>query len=117
MFFIDGRVMQCHAIIDVRVMFCDQAMDNSGFSTSLNFLLRVQFLILYQFIITFPCSHFVHIFAPGNASFEVWCLQKADMPSDHFWTLNQDGIVYPEMLLSPVSNRVRVASREEQTCS
>ena len=47
---IDVRVMQCHAIIDVvigvRVMFCHQATDNSGFSTLLNFPLRVQILIL-----------------------------------------------------------------------
>ena len=42
---IDVRVMQCHAIIDVvsgvRVMLCHQAIDNSGFSTFLNFPLRV----------------------------------------------------------------------------
>ena len=68
---IDVRVMQCHAIIDVvigvRVMLCHQAMGNSGFSTSEfstscpNSHLVVK---LYQFIITFPCSHFVHTFAP-----------------------------------------------------
>ena len=44
------RVMQYHAIIDVvigvRVMLCHQAIDNSGFSTFLNFPLRVQILIL-----------------------------------------------------------------------
>ena len=84
---VDVRVMQCHAIIDVvigvrvmhchqamdvvigvRVMLCHQAIDNSGFSTFMNFPLRVPILILlsccYQFIITFPCSHFVHTFAP-----------------------------------------------------
>ena len=48
---IDVRVMQCHAIIDVvfgvRVMLCHQAIDNSGFSTFLNFPLRVQILILF----------------------------------------------------------------------
>ena len=63
---IDVRVMQCHAIIDVvigvRVMLCHQAMDNSEFSTSCpNSHLVV---MLYLFIITFPCSHFVHTFAP-----------------------------------------------------
>ena len=63
---IDVRVMQCHAIIDVvlgvRVMLCQQAIDNSGFSTLCpNSHLVVK---LYQFIITFPCSHFVHTFAP-----------------------------------------------------
>ena len=38
-------IVQCHAImnvvIDVRVMQCHQAIDNSGFSTFLNFPLRV----------------------------------------------------------------------------
>ena len=42
---IDVRVMQCHAsmdvVIGVRVMLCHQAIDNSGFSTFLNFPLRV----------------------------------------------------------------------------
>ena len=63
---IDVRVLHCHAIIDdvigVRVMLCHQAIDNSGFSTSCpNSHLVVR---LYKFIITFPCSHFVHTFAP-----------------------------------------------------
>ena len=63
---IDVRVMQCHAIIDVvigvRVMLCHQAIDNFGFPTSCpNSHLVV---MLYQFIITFPCSHFVHTVAP-----------------------------------------------------
>ena len=46
------RIVQCHAImdvvIDVRVMQCHQAIDNSGFSTFLNFPLRIQILICYQ---------------------------------------------------------------------
>ena len=63
---IDVRVMQCHAsmdvVIGVRVMLCHQATDNSGFSTLCpNSHLVV---MLYHFIITFPCSHFVHTFAP-----------------------------------------------------
>ena len=44
------RVMEFHASIDivigVRVMLCHQAINNSGFSTFLNFPLRVQILIL-----------------------------------------------------------------------
>ena len=44
------RNVQCHAsmdvVIGVRVMLCHQAIDNSGFSTFLNFPLRVQNLIL-----------------------------------------------------------------------
>ena len=60
------RIVQCHAIIDVvidvRVMQCHHAIDNSGFST----LCQNSHLVikLYQFIITFPWSHFVHTFAP-----------------------------------------------------
>ena len=66
------RVMQCHAIIDVvigvRVMLCHQAIDNLGFSTLLNFPLRVQILILLSCCINsssfFPVAIFVHTFAP-----------------------------------------------------
>ena len=62
------RVMEFHAIIHVvigvRVMLCHQAIDNSGFSTFLNFPLRAQILILISSCINssslFPCSHFVH---------------------------------------------------------
>ena len=69
---IDVRVMQCHAsmdvVIGVRVVLCHQAIDNSGFSTFLNFPLRVQILILSSSCINssslFPCSHFVLTFAP-----------------------------------------------------
>ena len=65
------RVMECHASMDVvtgvRVVLCHQAIDNSGFSTFLNFLLRVPILILLSCCIKssspFPCSHFVHTFA------------------------------------------------------
>ena len=72
---IDVRVMLCHAIIDVvigvRVMLCHQAIDNSGFSTFLNFSTSCPnshlVVRLYQFIITFPCSHLVHTFAPRNS--------------------------------------------------
>ena len=45
---IDVRVMECHAsmdvVIGVRVVLCHQAIDNLGFSTFLNFPLRVQIL-------------------------------------------------------------------------
>ena len=58
------RIVQCHAIIDVvidvRVMLCHQAIDNSGFSTFLNFPLRVPILILLLSCV----NHFVHTFAP-----------------------------------------------------
>ena len=47
---IDKRVLQCHAsmdvVIGVHVVLCHQAIDNSGFSTFMNFPLRVQILIL-----------------------------------------------------------------------
>ena len=68
---IDVRVMQCHATMDVvigvRVVLCHQAIDNSGFSTFLKFPLRVQFSSCHQAVSIhhhFPCSHFVHTFAP-----------------------------------------------------
>ena len=76
---IDVRVMQCHAIIDVvigvRVMLCHQAIDNSGFSTSLNFPLRVQILILLSCCINSSSPFTVAILCPllhrENTSFEV----------------------------------------------
>ena len=44
---IDFRVMQCHAsmdvVIGVRVVLCHQAIDNSGFSTFINFHFLSQF--------------------------------------------------------------------------
>ena len=47
---IDVRVMECHAsmdvVIGVRVVLCHRAIDNYGFSTFLNFPLRVQILNL-----------------------------------------------------------------------
>ena len=47
---IDVLVMECHAsmdvVIGVRVVLCHQVIDHSGFSTFLNFPLRVQILIL-----------------------------------------------------------------------
>ena len=69
---IDVRVMQCHAIIDVvigvRVMLLSPSHRQfwifhfSEFSTSSpNSHLVIK---LYQLIITFPCSPFVHTFAP-----------------------------------------------------
>ena len=65
---IDVRVMECHAsmdvVIGVRVMLCHQAysIHYYEFSTSCpNSHLVVR---LYHFIIIFPCSHFVHTFAP-----------------------------------------------------
>ena len=44
------RIVQCHAFIDVvigvSVMLCHQSIVNSGFSSFLNFPLRVPILIL-----------------------------------------------------------------------
>ena len=95
---IDVRVMQCHAIIDVvigvrvmlchqsmdvvisvRVMLCHQAIGNSGFSTFLNFPLRVQILILLSSCINssslFPVAILCTLLHRENTSFEVWYLQ------------------------------------------
>ena len=80
---IDVRVMQCHAIIDVvigvRVVLCHQAINNSGFSTFLNFPLRVQILILSSSCINssslFPVAILCTLLHSGNTSFEVWYLQ------------------------------------------
>ena len=77
------RIVQCHAIIDVvidvRVMLCHQAMDNSGFSTFLNFPLRVQTLILLSCCINalslFPVAILCTLLHRENTSFEVWYLQ------------------------------------------
>ena len=71
---IDVRVMQCHAIIDgvigVRVMLCHQAIDNSGFFHFSEFPTSCPnshlVVMLYQFIITFPCSHFLHTFCTAK---------------------------------------------------
>ena len=76
------RVMQYHAIIDVvigvRVMLCHQAMDDSGFSTFLNFPLRVQILILLSVRINssslFPVAILCTLLHRENTSFEVWYL-------------------------------------------
>ena len=86
------RVMQCHAIIDVvigvRVMLCHQAIDNSGFSTFLNFPLRVQILILLSSCINssslFPVAILCTLLHRENTSFEVWYLlhQHCCKPSE-----------------------------------
>ena len=85
---IDVRVMQCHAIIDVvigvRVMLCHQAIDNSGFSTFLNFPLRVQILILLSSCINssslFPVAILCTLLHRENTSFEVWYLHFQSLP-------------------------------------
>ena len=92
-------VMQCHAIMDVvigvrvmlfhqamdvvigvRVMLCHQVMDNSGFSTFLNFPLRVPILILLSCCINssslFPVAILCTLLHRENASFEVWYLHE-----------------------------------------
>ena len=71
------RIVQCyhaimdnseHVVIGVRIVQCYHAiMDKSEFpllvpiSTCSQFQLVV---ILYELIVTFPCSHFLHTFAP-----------------------------------------------------
>ena len=44
------RIVQCHVVMNVvicvRVMLCHQAIDNSGFSTFLNFPFGVQIFIM-----------------------------------------------------------------------
>ena len=79
---IDVRVMQCHAsmdvVIGVRVVLCHQAIDNSGFSTFLNFPLRVPILILLSCCINssslFPVAILCTLLHRENTSFEVWYL-------------------------------------------
>ena len=74
------RVMQCHAIIDVvigvRVMLCHHAMDNFGFSTFMNFPLRVQILILLSSCINssslFPVAILCTLLHRETTTFEVW---------------------------------------------
>ena len=82
---IDVRVMLCHqamdVVIGVRVMLCHQAIDNSGFSTFLNFPLRVQILILLSSCIKssslFPVAILCTLLHRENTSFEVWYLHLA----------------------------------------
>ena len=77
-----AHIVQCHAIMDVvigvRVMLCHQAMDDSGFSTFLNFPLRVQILILLSGCINssslFPVAILCTLLHRENTSFEVWYL-------------------------------------------
>ena len=81
---IDVRVMLCHhamdVVIGVRVMLCHQAIDNSGFSTFLNFPLRVQILILLSSCMLssslFPVAIFVHTFAPRKRHFRCGIYKK-----------------------------------------
>ena len=78
------RIVQCHAsmdvVIGVCVMLCHQAIDNFGFSTFLNFPLRVQILILLSSCINssslFPVAILCTLLHCENTSFEVWYLQE-----------------------------------------
>ena len=87
---IDVRVMQCHAIIDVvigvRVMLCHKSIDNSGFSTFLNFPLRVQILILLSSCINsssfFTEAILCTLLHRGKTSFEVWYLHTPSVTVD-----------------------------------
>ena len=84
------RIVQCHAIIDVvigvRVMLCFQAIDNSGFSTFLNFPLRVPILILLSCCINSSSFFLVAILCTllhrENTSFEVWYLHPPSVTVD-----------------------------------
>ena len=67
---IDVCVMECHAsmdvVIGVRVVLCHPLIDNLGYSTFLNFPLRVQFLNLLSccsnssslFLVAILCTRF-----------------------------------------------------------
>ena len=102
---IDVRVILCHAIIDVvigvrvtlchqamdvvigvRVVLCHQAIDNSGFSTFLNFPLRVPILILLSCCINssslFPVAILCTLLHRENMSFEVWYLHTPSVTID-----------------------------------
>ena len=76
------RVMLCHqamdVVIGVRVMLCHQAINNSGFSTFLNFPFRVQILILLSSCINssslFPVAILCTLLHRENTTFEVWYL-------------------------------------------
>ena len=91
------RIVQCHhAIMDVvigaRITQCYHATKpNSDFSTfGPNFIMvpistcsQFQLVVrLYELIVTFPCSHFLHTFAPRNMSFEVLCLHLPSVTVD-----------------------------------
>ena len=83
------RIVQCHAIIDVVigvcVMLCHQAIDNSGFSTFLNFPLRVPILILLSCCINsslFPVAILCTLLHRENTSFEVWYLHTPSVTVD-----------------------------------
>ena len=105
MLLLDVRVMQCHAIIDVvigvrvtlchqamdvvigvRVMLCHQAIDNSGFSTFLNFPLRVTILIFLSCCVNssslFPVAILCTLWHRENTSFEVWYLHHPSVTED-----------------------------------
>ena len=84
------RIVQCQSImdvvIDVRVMLCHQAMDNSGSSTFMNFPLRVQILILLLSCINssslFPVAFLCTLLHCENMSFEVWYLHPPSVTVD-----------------------------------
>ena len=84
------RIVQCHAsmdvVIDVRVVLCHRAIDHSGFSTFLNFPLRVQILILSSSCIhsssLFPVAIMCTLLHRENTSFEVWYLHHPSVTVD-----------------------------------
>ena len=100
------RIVQCQAtmnvvidviidvVIGVRVMLCHQAEENSGFSTFLNFPLRVQILILLSSCINssslFRGAILCTLLNRENTSFEVWYLQTPSVTVDrrHLYTIH-----------------------------
>ena len=84
------RVMLCHQAMDivigVRVVLCHQAIDNAGFSTFMNFPLRVQILILLSRCINssslFPVAILCTLLHRENTSLEVWYLHTPSVTVD-----------------------------------
>ena len=84
------RVVECHASMDVviavRVVLCHALIDNSGFSTFLNFPLSVPILNLLSCCSNssslFPVAILCTLLHRGNMSFEVWYLHTPSVTVD-----------------------------------
>ena len=72
---IGARIVQCNyaimdVVIGVRIMKCYHAIMATTFGTNFNLVpsstcSQFQLVVkLYELIVTFPCSHFLHTFAP-----------------------------------------------------
>ena len=91
-------------VIGVRVMLCHQVIDNSGFSTFLNFPLRVPILILLSCCINSSSLFLVAILCTllhcENESFEVWYLHEVlgttqGIPKPNQVSTRETGLVHP----------------------